>query len=182
MTHVRHLMRLELGNVAGAHRRPADLRTFHPDDVPDLAALMLDAYAGTVDFEAGATLGDATAELQALLRGEYGTFLPEFSRVAEVQGHLVGAVLVTRWGPDALPFVAFTMTAAKAKGQGIARQTMTAVLVALQQAGEGAIQLVVMADNTPAVRLYGSLGFRVMLRAVPTSEPPENVCEGISGA
>ncbi|WP_268240028.1 GNAT family N-acetyltransferase [Deinococcus humi] len=163
-------MRLTLNPSPGVPAAPDSLRAVEPQDVPALAALMLDAYRGTVDFEEDATLEDARAELQRLMQGEYGTPLLGASRVAVLNGRVVGAVLLTRWGPEAFPFVAFTMTAAAFKGQGIALGAMEAVIAGLSAAGEDCLQLVVTTANTPAVRLYKRLGFQVVPPETPTPE------------
>ncbi|MFC4455358.1 GNAT family N-acetyltransferase [Deinococcus sonorensis] len=166
MTHPRRLMRLTL--------RPQTLplidgfttRAFRTEDLPALAALMLDAYRGTVDFDEGASLDDAFHELHALKRGEYGMFMPSTSRLVDHDGRVVAAVLVTLWGEAPVPFVAFTMTAAAHKRKGLARLVLSSVINTLLEQGHQTLDLVVTRANTPAVQLYERLGFQDAPRPV----------------
>jgi hypothetical protein len=66
-------MVLDLNSAPG----PTDIacRTVAPSDQEALAALMLDAYRGTVDYE-GETLEDAFREIGHTLSGSYGDSWP----------------------------------------------------------------------------------------------------------
>jgi ribosomal protein S18 acetylase RimI-like enzyme len=131
-------------------------RAPRPSDKPGLAALMLDAYRGTVDFE-DETLDQAIAEIERTFGGGYGRFMPECSRVVERNGQIVSATLLTRWQDR--PFVAFTMTASAWKRQGLARACMINAMQDLYESGEEKLSLVVTVANTAAHELYHSLGF-----------------------
>jgi ribosomal protein S18 acetylase RimI-like enzyme len=61
------------------------------------------------------------------------------------------------------------MTAPSHKRQGIARAGMQQAIAALAARGATQVQLIVTRANTPAVRLYGSLGFRVDGQGAPTA-------------
>jgi GNAT superfamily N-acetyltransferase len=131
-------------------------RTPRETDLEGLAALMLDAYRGTIDDEGG-TLDLARDEVAKVLRGEYGAFMPEASDVACVGDEIVAATLVTRWRDE--PLVAFSMTAATWKRRGLARASLVRALHRLRASGEARVRLVVTAGNEPAERLYLSLGW-----------------------
>jgi len=132
------------------------LRAPVPEDAPQLATLMLNAYRGTVDYE-GENEDGAIAEVQKTLRGSAGPFDWLCSRVVEREGILASAALVTRWQDR--PFIAFTMTAAAFKRNGLAWACMLDAMRALAASGETEARLMVRIANTPAVALYESLGF-----------------------
>jgi ribosomal protein S18 acetylase RimI-like enzyme len=145
--------------VALAARPAVDrpgLRAPRPDDAPALAALMLAAYAGTVD-DAGGTEADAAEEIGRTFGGEYGEFLWPMARVVEVGGRIASACLVTRWQDR--PFVAFSLTHPQAQRQGLARAALADAMRSLHADGETELRLVVTLANTPALALYQSLGF-----------------------
>ncbi len=72
------------------------------------------------------------------------------------------ATLVTRVKGE--PFVAFSMTAPAWKRRGLARAGLVRAMNRLREAGETQVSLVVTRANEPAVRLYESLGFAVVLK------------------
>jgi GNAT superfamily N-acetyltransferase len=100
---------------------------------------------------------EALAEIQKTYAGEYGAFVLKCSRVVEREGRLVSATLITRW--QERPFVAFSVTDPGCKRTGLARACMVAAMQCLRAAGESELRLVVTLANTPAVKLYKSLGF-----------------------
>lgn len=132
------------------------LRAPREDDVEALGALMLRAYVGTIDYE-GETLEQAIAEVRKTFAGEHGPFDPAHSCVAERDGRLASATLVTRW--QSRPFVAFTMTDPAFARQGLARATLQRAMGLLHASGETELRLVVTLENEAARRLYESLGF-----------------------
>jgi GNAT superfamily N-acetyltransferase len=79
------------------------------------------------------------------------------SRVIERDGVLASATLVIRWQDQ--PLVAFTMTDARFKRQGLGRVCMLNTMRQLHAAGEGKVHLFVTLANDKAVSLYRSLGF-----------------------
>jgi len=128
-----------------------------PEDAPKLAALMLDAYRGTVD--AGEeTAGEALVEVLKTFDGEYGAFMRSCSRVVQHDNELVSATLLTRWKDR--PFVAFAMTAPGWKRRGLARASMINAMQEVLARGDDKLGLVVTVTNTPAFNLYQSLGFQ----------------------
>lgn len=125
-------------------------------DIPGLGVLMHAAYQGTIDDE-GESPAQAEAELRKTWAGAYGRFRREASRVVERDGRPVAAALLTQFQDQ--PFVAFSFTHPEAQGRGLARAALTGAMQALLAAGEAELRLVVTLSNTPARRLYESLGF-----------------------
>lgn len=119
-----------------------------------LAALMMRAYVGTIDYE-GEDEADALAEIRDTLSGGRGPFLWSASNVIEREGVLASATLVIRWHNQ--PLVAFTMTDARFKRQGLGRACMLSTMRQLHAAGESELHLFVTLANDEAVGLYRSL-------------------------
>lgn len=129
-----------------------------PSDDEDLAALMLDAYAGTIDADGSETIEMAATEIANWRAGDAGAPRVDESVVAVgPDDRLVGACLVSRWQDR--PLIAYQMTASNSKGQGVARALLAETLTRLAAAGELEAVLFVTRGNAPAERVYESLGF-----------------------
>lgn len=137
-------------------------RHVRDEDAEDLATLLYAAFRGTVDDE-GETFADAMAEVENLLAGAYGRFLPDCSFVVEDGEFLVSASLVSWFEQHEAPLLAFTMTRPEAQRRGLARFLLQHSINALQSAGFARLTLIVTEANTTARRLYESLGFRSMV-------------------
>jgi ribosomal protein S18 acetylase RimI-like enzyme len=146
--------------VARVQRREvaADPRVRAPTsaDAPAIADLMLAAYRGTIDDD-GETPEETLALVRQMFAGEFGAMLWNISEVTERDGRLAAATMCTVW--EGRPFVAFMVTAPEYKGQGLARAGLTRAINRLAAAGDPLLRLVVTHGNTPAERLYASLGF-----------------------
>jgi GNAT superfamily N-acetyltransferase len=132
----------------------------HPDesDISALGALMWDAYRGTPDeVDAGDGVETATYEVRLAFEGEHGPFQHKASFVAEHEGRLVAAALVTLWTGE--PLLAYLFTAPEHTGHGVGRRLVEAVMRALTEQGHSRLSLAVTEHNTRARRLYDSLGF-----------------------
>jgi GNAT superfamily N-acetyltransferase len=132
----------------------------HPDDsdIPALGALMWDAYRDTPDeVDAGDGVETATHEVRLAFAGEHGPFQHKASFVAEHDGRLVAAALVTVHAGD--PLLAYLFTAPEHTGRGLGRRLVEAVMRALGEQGHTRLSLAVTEHNTRARRLYASLGF-----------------------
>jgi GNAT superfamily N-acetyltransferase len=138
---------------------PTDLGSRSPtaDDAHVLARLMLDAYRGSID-DAGETFEDAIGEIEKLLRGDYGHFDAAASELIIREGRLIAATIVTHYGR--LPLIAFSLTDPAWRRQGLARAGLERAIGRLKAANFAAVRLAVTKGNTPAERLYESLGFR----------------------
>ncbi len=133
------------------------VRAPRPADAEAIAELMLAAYRGTIDDE-GETPEETLELVRRLFAGEYGVMLWNISEVTERDGRLAAAIICTVW--EGRPFLAFTVTAPAFKGQGLARAGLTRAINRLAAAGDPILRLVVTQGNTPAERLYASLGFQ----------------------
>ncbi len=117
---------------------------------------MLAAYRGSID-DAGETLGEARGEVAKTLSGGYGRFDVEASEVVEREGHIMAATIVTHY--EGLPMIAFSLTHPAWRRLGFARAGLRRAMDRLARAGYERVQLAVTRGNTPAERLYESLGF-----------------------
>ncbi len=133
-------------------------RSVRPEDAEALAVLLFAAYHGTIDDE-GDSFAEALAEIEKMLRGDYGRFLPACSFVLEDGEFLASACLVTFFEPHDAPLVVFLMTRPEAKRRGLARQLLQRSMNALLDAEYSRLTLVVTDGNDPAQRLYSAMGF-----------------------
>ncbi len=132
----------------------------HPTeaDIEALAALMLDAYRGTVDADGSETIEDARTEVRGYFDGRSGAPMPDRSYVVHDGERLVSAVLVSRF--EGMPLLAYAMTAPTHKGRGLASALTHRVLRSLHTAGDAQMQLWVTAGNADAEHIYERIGFR----------------------
>ena len=132
----------------------------HPtaDDTEAFAALMLDAYLGTVDADGSETLDDARTEVNAYFSAANGEPMLEHSFVALDREVPISAVLVSRY--EGMPLIAYAMTAADRKRMGLATSLTARSLASLHAAGERHAHLWVTPGNASAERIYERLGFR----------------------
>ena len=132
----------------------------HPTagDAEALAALMLDAYVGTVDADGSETLDDARAEVNGYFSGASGEPMIEHSFVALDGDAPISALLVSRY--EGMPLIAYAMTAADSKRRGLATALTLRSLASLHAAGERHAHLWVTSGNESAERIYEGLGFR----------------------
>lgn len=113
---------------------------------------MLDAYRGTIDHD-GEGIDDARDEV----RGAFASVDPfPFSRVIDVDGHMVSACLAHL--TDECGFIGYVMTAADRKGQGWGRMVMTASLGAFGRAGVTTVTGWITDGNIASESLFRSLG------------------------
>lgn len=134
------------------------IRSLRPDDGVALGPLMYEAYKGTEDYE-GESLEDAVEEMSRTLSGKYGPVLWDLSFVLERKGIPVGAVIVTKYGDEGIPLIAFTFTHPDFKRTGIAARMMRVTLSEAGRKGFPKLRLYVNPQNIPAVTLYKKLGF-----------------------
>ncbi|GAA4231303.1 hypothetical protein GCM10022254_28110 [Actinomadura meridiana] len=134
-----------------------NLRPLAVTDAVALAAPMWDAYRGTPDEADVGDLAGAVREIRLTLNGEYGTFLPTASFVAEHEGRPVAGALVTLY--KGVPLLAFLFVAKSHTGHGLGRTLIQAVMHALAAQGHDTVTLAVTRRNHRARRLYESLGF-----------------------
>jgi len=158
----RKRLRLVLDLVSAPGSTKLACRSVAPSDKEALAALMLDAYRGTVDYD-GESLNDALREIDHVCSGSYGRFLSDCSFVLDGEAGLNSACLVTLLNegkPDETPLLAFAMTRKRDQRRGLSSALILRSVAALSGLGYSRLSLAVTADNLPARRLYEKLGFR----------------------
>ena len=133
-------------------------RFLSPDDCEGLGMLMYEAYKGTVDYS-GETSQEAIKEMEKTFEGKYGRVLWDISLLKEQEGRPVGATIVTEYGDDDIPLIAFTFTHPGLKRTGMATRMIKDILGEAGRKGISKIRLFVNPNNTPAVSLYKKLGF-----------------------
>jgi RimJ/RimL family protein N-acetyltransferase len=158
MMATRHTYRLDL--TRKTFNRPSiphlELRAPLDDDVPTLAALMLDAYRGTVDYD-GETIAQAQMEVEDFFQGAYGQPLLDCSRLGFIKEALVTACLAAWWGD--VPLISFVMTAAAWKNQGLGNAILQEALRLLSEAGHKEVRAVITEGNLPSEKIFAQAGF-----------------------
>lgn len=148
------------------------LRPCSESDAQELASVYFGAYEPGV---ASASLEEATDDIEACFRGEYGELWREASLLAETGKEIGAAVLTVRRAPwpdvPDCPFLIEVFTAPNHRRQGLARHLIIRSMRLAQEAGEKTVSLRVLSTNRPARRLYESLGFR------PWTPPGRSVAE-----
>jgi ribosomal protein S18 acetylase RimI-like enzyme len=104
------------------------------------------------------------------------------SRVILLDGEAVGAALIARRGWSSR--LAGMAIVPDARGLGVGHHLMTQMLQEARERGERLMELEVIEQNEPALRLYEKCGFRVHRRLVgyagaPTGEPLEEALEEV---
>jgi GNAT superfamily N-acetyltransferase len=154
----RHMV-IDLRSASGPlDATPPGVRHPTEGDVEALAALMLDAYRGTVDADGSETMEDARTEVRGYFDANSGAPMLEHSYVVPDGGRLVSAVLVSRF--EEMPLLAYAMTAPSHKGRGLASALTHCALESLRAAGDTQMHLWVTAGNADAEHLYERFGFR----------------------
>ena len=126
---------------------------------------LIDAYRGTIDYD-GETNDDALAETHAYLIGERGgpPWLTN-SRQAFLNTRLVGACLVGEWSESQLPIIAYVLTRAECKRNGIGRQMLFSMLKVLSEKGFSEVRAVITEGNEASENLFHQLGFQKIVAA-----------------
>lgn len=130
-------------------------------DLEDLARLMLDAYKGTIDdWE---THEDALNEVRAYFAGERGgPQLMDCSKVYELRKKIVSACLIAESTELQIPIIAYIMTSAEMKRQGLARSLLITTLRGLRDLEYTEAQAVITDGNAPAEQLFIQTGFELV--------------------
>ena len=127
-------------------------------DLEDLTRLMVDAYKGTIDdWE---THEDALNEVRAYFSGERGgPQLMDCSKVYELRKKIVSACLIAESTELQIPVIAYIMTSAEMKRQGLARSLLITTLRGLRDLEYPEAQAVITDGNAPAEQLFIQTGF-----------------------
>ena len=155
-------------SIAVPKPRPLDpkflMKCVSISDADDLAAMMLDAYRGTIDYQ-GEDIEDARQEILGYFCGKSGgTDLRELSRVISQDDRPISACLSAKSDQRKYPLVAYSMTRNSYKGMGLARYLLATVLHELKSAGHLGVMAVITEGNIPSERLFGSAGFELIDR------------------
>lgn len=128
-------------------------------DASSSAALMVDAYRGTIDWSEGDDEVVARGEIEATVSGEYGDFLSDASlALLDAKGQPTSQIACSLF--EGVPTILFIYTAANQKGRGCASRLIRASAAALLAMGHSEVALYVTEGN-PAKGLYEKLGFKV---------------------
>lgn len=156
----RFLMKCDLSswnntNVSG-------VRKISSSDACELGRVMYEAYQGTIDYS-GETIDEATMEVEETLKGKYGNIIEDACLLTEENGQIASAVIFNWFEEKQLPLLTFSMTRASSKGKGHAKNLLQASLSVLNKAGHSECCLFVTEGNEPAISIYKSLGFKVVI-------------------
>lgn len=127
-------------------------------DTDESAALMVDAYQGTVDWQEGDNADVARAELENVFSNKYGQFLDSASLcVVDDLGAAKSQIACCLIEDE--PTILLVYTATKFKRQGLAEQLIRQAAYELHRLGYETVSLYVT-DQNPALNLYVRLGFK----------------------
>jgi ribosomal protein S18 acetylase RimI-like enzyme len=99
-----------------------------------------------------------------------GRSAPQFRLAVDLDGRLAGAATGQRW-EDGVGYVALIATARFARGRGLGRQLLLALLDAFRREGLTRAELSVHGTNAPATGLYESVGMRPAWRSERWAKP-----------
>lgn len=139
----------------GRPRLPPELDTRPPSacDPDALAALLLDAYRGTVDDE-----GESEADARAAIDYYLGELDDQHSFVLLEDGAPVCMAFVVKIGNRR--YIDPVATASDHKQRGLGRTAVALALASLASGGESTAGAVITDDNLASRQLFTSLGFR----------------------
>lgn len=144
-------------DIMSAEWMQTDLHPFDERGKTALAALFYKGFRDTIDEEydsKNAYLG----EIQDVLDGKYGLFLPSCSYFSQTSEGINGVTMVTLF--RSVPLLAYVVTAPEWQGKGVATSLIQSSEQALVRLGYEALYLVVTKQNYRARSLYRTLGFR----------------------
>lgn len=147
----------DISELTSVRYRPLKFEAFNVVDPASSAALMVDSYMGSVDWEEGDNEEVATAEILKVINSEYGEYLPDASfTVRNSSSEPIAQMAVA--AIDSEPTILFIYTHPSSRGEGLASSLIRHGAVNLQGMGYQRVSLYVSELN-PALRLYLSLGF-----------------------
>jgi len=130
------------------------VRPLHPDDYPAVAAV----------FAEGLATGRATFETVVPTWEEWDAgHLPEHRFVAELDGDVVGWTAVVPYSRRSVyrgVGEESVYVAARARGRGVGRALLEAVIESARSGGLWTLQAGVFPDNVASLELHRRLGFR----------------------
>ncbi|HVJ68480.1 MAG TPA: GNAT family N-acetyltransferase [Caulifigura sp.] len=146
-------------------------RSYRPDDLPTLKAIMVDAFDGVsidqgIERLYGPVNGHDWKWRKARHLDEDAAREPEGILVAEQDGRIIG--FVTSWidreaGIGHIPNISLVP---EARGMGLGRELLTRVLDRFRAVGLTHAKIETLVQNAVGNHLYGSLGFREVARQI----------------
>lgn len=135
---------------------PLELTPVKESLLHDIAEAMHNAYEGTIDDE-GENLSQTLDELKRLFKGAYGPLMEEASYLVMDGKKVLSAILTCLYRGE--PTITYTFTRKEAQRLGYATVLIAKAAEGLYENGYHSLFLYVTVENTPALRLYESLGF-----------------------
>jgi N-alpha-acetyltransferase 10/11 len=139
---------------------PYSVRPTDRSDIDALGRVYFEAYEPGVAWP---SLAEAVTDIEASFDGAYGPLVEAASPAAFLGDERVAAVLTVQRAPwpdtPDCPFIIEAFTARAHRRRGLARALVTIASGETSRRGDPCIGLRVASDNTPALRLYRSLGF-----------------------
>jgi len=157
-------MSLRLNGENGVY--PENIKNAEFQHLTAMAEAILDAYKDTVDYE-GEDLEQTLEELTRVFKGLYGPLLTDASFLLMEKGEVKAGVLVCLYRNE--PTITYTFTRKKEQRLGHATLLIHKACSELYRQGHHSLYLYVTVENTDALRLYESMGFR----EVPTTTVSE---------
>jgi RimJ/RimL family protein N-acetyltransferase len=151
-------IRLAKSTLVGATITAPFDRLAERTDAAALAELMYDSYQDSVDY-GGEDPEQAKREIEALMSGRYGAWLPRCSWVCAYSERLDSAALMVAQDESNV-LLAYAMSRRNARRRHHASRLILASLRAGSAAGYENCILFVSGNNRPAMALYHRLGFR----------------------
>ena len=147
----------DISQLTSVPYRPLNFEPFNIVDLMTSAALMVDSYMGSVDWEDGDNEEVAAAEILKVINSEYGEYLPEASfTIRNSSSEAIAQMAVASIDGEAT--ILFIYTHPSSRGEGLASSLIRHGAENLQRMGYQRLSLYVSELN-PAQRLYFSLGF-----------------------
>jgi RimJ/RimL family protein N-acetyltransferase len=138
---------------AGLFLRPPEI-----SDQRALAALMLEAYRDTIDYE-GETMTEAVAEVQRYLAPRANRPLLEPSVVLTDGTMLVSACLITHWSERNCALIGYVISHPAWQRRGLALRVVVESLRRLANEGHRQVRAIITKGNVPSEELLHRLGF-----------------------
>ena len=139
--------------AATTDQQPAAIRPVAATDYGAVAALMLDAYRGTIDDE-----GEGDAEAKAAIDHYFANIEWQHSCVLENDAGILAMSFVVT--VDGRRYIDPVATSAASKRRGHGRTAVLASLRSLASDGCDDVGAVITDGNVPSERLFRSLGFQ----------------------
>ena len=157
------ILSLPLGSLTGADPNHAcvTLRPLESATIAELASIYLESYPPGV---AVSDLEEATEEMEASFRGDFGTLRSDASASAWHDDHPVGAIMVVEhsiWDEGLEgPFIIDLFVSPMSRGLGAGRALVSHAVASCTRAGNSTLSLRFGDGTSPAaMAIYRDLGF-----------------------